>query len=558
MVIDPTKLLPPGKEGTPEGRVDNPGVPEGNLTVKQFNSLNKNIFAIQRNLGAIADLIGQRSAQDAQEDKQEIQQKRKSADELKKGTKENFIESSIKQGLLKPLKSLKKKVDGPFGRLMKALEAMFLGWLGIKGIDALEAWSEGDNEAFEKIKNDIIKGLAIAGGIALALNGGIGAITGAISGVLTSMLLNLPKLLGLLANPYVMLGALAIGAGIQLYDILRNDRLSGGRSSYESYTQGVMDIMASEGKEAAMRYLANQKAKLLLSEPRLAKPNLFDRALTPGGALLNEIEQNERSVESGEFDYLLKESLTEDDLKIFNDITAAIKKVKLYDDKYDQLEKEVEAALTASGGYDELSAADKRKFDTLTVLKQQIVKSMNYVRSLRDKLSNDAQKFFNARVDLSNPAMFNASTLDIPLFEEQTGIRIRSGDADPGRLKDLDGLVERLEKDLGKTPSSPTNATSNTSVEQIPESNTPTNIKPAQIIDIDDNKLGIKLEPVSRNFRNIEESTSNPLVTVIPIDDRGIPTEEPVASTPSATSFPILETSNPFNEHLALAFSLYS
>ena len=68
---------------------------------------------------------------------------------------------------------------------------------------------------------------------------------------------------------------------------------------------------------------------------------------------------------------------------------------------------------------------------------------MNFVRSLRDKLSNDAQKFFNARVDLSNPAMFNASTLDIPLFEDQTGIRIRAGDADPGRLKDLDGLVER-------------------------------------------------------------------------------------------------------------------
>ena len=267
MVIDPTKLLPPGQKGTPEGNVDNPGVPEGNLTVKQYNSLNKNIFAIRRNLTAIADLISGRNAQDAEEDKREIKQKRESADSLKKGTKENFIESAIKNGLVKPIEALKKRAMGPFGRFMKALEALFLGWLGIKGLDALEAWSEGDNDAFEKIKNDIIKGLAIAGGVALALNGGIGAITGAISGVLTSMLFNIPKILGLLANPYLLLGAIAVAAGVSLYNIIKNDSLSGGRASYEGYTQGVIDKMATGGKEEAKEYLYKEKEDILKRQP---------------------------------------------------------------------------------------------------------------------------------------------------------------------------------------------------------------------------------------------------------------------------------------------------
>tara|TARA_R110001592_G_scaffold11657_1_gene57063 strand:+ start:34001 stop:35665 length:1665 start_codon:yes stop_codon:yes gene_type:complete len=554
MVIDPTKLLPPGKEGTPEGRVDNPGVPEGNLTVKQYNSLNKNIFAIQRNLGAIADLIGGRNAQDAQEDKREIKQKRESADSLKKGTKENFIESAIKNGLVKPIQALKKKAMGPFGGFMKALEALFLGWLGIKGLDALEAWSEGDNDAFEKIKNDIIKGLAIAGGIALALNGGIGAITGVISGVLTSMLLNIPKILGLLANPYLLIGAIAVAAGVSLFNIIKNDSLSGGRASYEGYTQGVIDKMATGGKDEAKEYLYKEKADLLKRQPWLRNANPVRRNASKAGALLNEIEQNIASIDAGEFDWALKESLTEKDLKLINDITAAIKKLSGDNEKYLPLREEMDIALArVDDDVTKLSASDKKKYDKMMSLEGGLRTSMKYVRSLRDKMSNDGKKWFSARVDLFNPAMFNSSTADIPLFEEQTGLRLRLGESDPSRLKNLDELVESLNNGVGKV-SAPESTVAPPEKQDPPE----TNITPQQVTPLKNTPY--KLEPVGNTsyLPNVEgQIASLPNVIVMPVDDRGSEAE-PSASTPTATAYPSIVTADPLNDHLSFTKITYS
>ena len=554
MVIDPTKLLPPGQKGTPEGKVDNPGVPEGNLTVKQYNSLNKNIFAIQRNLTAIADLIGGRNAQDAEEDKREIKQKRESADSLKKGTKENFIESALKNGLVKPIEALKKRAMGPFGRFMKALEALFLGWLGIKGLDALEAWSEGDNDAFEKIKNDLIKGLAIAGGVALALNGGIGAITGAISGVLTSMLFNIPKILGLLANPYLLLGAIAVAAGVSLYNIIKNDSLSGGRGSYERFTQGVIDRMASGGKEEAKEYLYREKADLLKKEPWLRNANPARRNLSRAGTMLNEIEQNIASIEAGEFDWALKESLTEKDLKLVNDITAAIKKLSGDNAKYLPLREEMDLALArVDDDVTKLSASDKKKYDQMMSLEGGLRKSMNFVRSLRDQMSNDGKKWFSARVDLFNPAMFNTSTADIPLFEEQTGLRLRVGDSDPKKLKKLDELVESLNKGVGKV-SAPASTVA-PPVQQMPQSGKKTNITPAQVTPL--KGTGFTLERVS-SPSNIEGSIASvPLVVVQPVGSPSGDSGEPVSSTPSGTSLPDISTTNPNNEWLMFARSIY-
>lgn len=555
MVIDPTKLLPPGKEGTPEGRVDNPGVPEGNLTVKQYNSLNKNIFAIQRNLGAIADLIGGRNAQDAQEDKREIKQKRESADSLKKGTKENFIESSIKAGLVKPIQALKKKAMGPFGGFMKALETLFLGWLGIKGLDALEAWSEGDNDAFEKIKNDIIKGLAIAGGIALALNGGIGAITGVISGVLTSMLLNIPKILGLLSNPYLLLGAVAAGLGMKLYDILDRSGPDGtGRGSYEEYTQGVIDKVSDKGKDAALEEYRRRREKLLEKNPGLEN-NIIARTFSNVGSELNEIEQNIKSIEDGEFDKYTAESLSDAEKKVMNNVSAALGTLSGYQREHEIEQRKLDMMLRGGKLYGDLSAEDKLKYDALEDnvddLHSRMTKSMKYIQNLRNGLDNDARSYLDARI----------SRVDHDMFRN-TGA-LRQGPPDPERLKGLDAIKQMLDMSLGKytPPSPPTSSAPPAStvappVQQMPQSNQPTNITKPQVIPL--NNTPYTLEPVSRAPFNVEgQITSVPNVVVMPIDDRGSEGEELNPSTPTATAYPSIVTSDPLNDHLGFTKITY-
>lgn len=557
MVIDPTKLLPPGKEGTPEGRVDNPGVPEGNLTVKQYNSLNKNIFAIQRNLGAIADLIGGRNAQDAQEDKREIKQKRESADSLKKGTKENFIESALKAGLVKPIEALKKKAMGPFGGFMKALEALFLGWLGIKGLDALEAWSEGDNDAFEKIKNDIIKGLAIAGGIALALNGGIGAITGVISGILTSMLLNIPKILGLLANPYLLIGAIAVAAGFTLFDIIKNDRFGSGRSSFSESKRKTIDHYLQHGKESTLEMLYEEEEKIYKQKPALrgttttSPKRIF---LDPFG-ILNEIEHQRQQLIDGVYGDAIGENITDEDKVQLNHIIAAIKVLRQNTNRYETLNRDVGLALSkVQKDVSKLSPEDKKKYDEYEKLKSSMIKSMEFIQGIRDtKLTEQGKNFFNARVGMFDETMFldKAGIAGIPRL---------GGEPDLNRLSDLNDIVQQMNKGLGKveTPSTPAASTVAPTVQQMPQSNQPTNITPQQVTPL--NGTGFTLEPVSKASFNVEGEMASvpPNVIVVPFGDGNGESEEPVASTPSATSYPSISTSNINNDFLIFAESLFS
>lgn len=187
-----------------------PGSTKGQQS-EQYRSINKNLMSVNRNLIAIAELITKGAQQEKKDDEREIKSKRREADAAKKGDKENFIESALKKSLIKPIEAAKKKVGGPFDRLMKAMKALFMTWLGIKGLDALKAWQEGDNVKLEEIKNNVIKGLAIAGGIALALNGGIALVIGAIKGVIGALLVGVPKLIGIMATPLALKALLLLG-----------------------------------------------------------------------------------------------------------------------------------------------------------------------------------------------------------------------------------------------------------------------------------------------------------------------------------------------------------
>ena len=99
---------------------------------EQYRSINKNLMSVNRNLIAIAELITKGAQQEKKDDDREIKSKRREADEAKKGDKENFIESALKKSLIKPIEAAKKKVGGPFDRLMKAMKALFMTWMASK------------------------------------------------------------------------------------------------------------------------------------------------------------------------------------------------------------------------------------------------------------------------------------------------------------------------------------------------------------------------------------------------------------------------------------------
>ena len=532
MAIDPKKLLPPGRADTPEGNVDREGNYSGYVTEKQYNSLNKNILAIRRNLNAIADLLVKRGQQDAVEDNQEIQKKRKEIDRTAKGAEENFVESSIKQALIKPVKALGKKIRGPFDGFMKALESLFMGWLGLKGIDALEAWQNGDTEALEQIKNDLIKGLAVAAGVGLALNGGIGLVTGAIGGIVTGLIANLPALIALMANPMVWLGAAAVYGGIKLIQILNEMGLSGtGRGSYESFTQMVIDMISERGLEATKQYLERRRDAMYRRYPHLSVPG--GKEFTPSGSMVLEIEQNIRSIERGEFNKYDPKNVKKKDKKYVNDISAAIGTLTGYKTNYDALMKEMDA-LVGDRALSELSPQERSRYSDLKrqtdSLWQQQIGTMKFVRGLMEKMTPEGRDFVEGQFGAAGDQNMFDAFLDIAIPTPFGNIQHRAGDPNPSRLQNL----EQIQEGLGRTKSQRVSAA------QEPSSQLAMAMEETRTL----------TKPVNINLaENISKKANEmrPFV-FMPYSSAGRKELEPVAAAAVGTGYPTnFMTQNPYN-----------
>ena len=254
MAIDASKLLPAGRPGTPEGTVVQQGTPAGYMSEKQFNSVNGSIRAINNNLIGIQKLL----AQDVQltekvEANKQVDTKRR-VDSTKKGQKETFIESTIQKTLVKPVQAIGKKATGAFGNFFQALTTIFAGWMLDKGGKALKAWQEGDTSMLEDIKNNVLKALLAAGGVFLALNGGIPLLLGALKTLIGGLVAGIPAILALLANPATWIAAAAALAGVELGKFLGNEENAKNESS-----KNVEENVAKEGIEETLKKLEEER-----------------------------------------------------------------------------------------------------------------------------------------------------------------------------------------------------------------------------------------------------------------------------------------------------------
>lgn len=75
--------------------------------------------------------------------------------------------------LLGPIAKVGKKIKGIFSKVVDFFKLVFIGWLGNKGFDAIDAWKAGDTKALKKIRSQVVNALLIVGGTLLALNVGL-------------------------------------------------------------------------------------------------------------------------------------------------------------------------------------------------------------------------------------------------------------------------------------------------------------------------------------------------------------------------------------------------
>ena len=188
--------------------------------IKQVDNNSKKITILKNivklNIQKVSKiLIG--NAEKEKKDQREDQRQQKRDDEKdKKKKKEGLLErvgKSVGKSLLKPVEAVGKSVKGILGRLGDAFMALFAGFVANKAIKMIQAHMSGDTETFKQMRNTIIKSIAVVGGIFLILNGGLLALPGIISGIISTVISLGGAMMAFMASPAGLI-ALGIAAGI--------------------------------------------------------------------------------------------------------------------------------------------------------------------------------------------------------------------------------------------------------------------------------------------------------------------------------------------------------
>ena len=203
--IAPTKkesaIVPTDKKS-----IAKPGIDLTILSVR-VTTLEKQVSFLAKALDKEAEL---EKKQQKEKEKKLLQQEESG----RRSAKEKQLEKSLSDKLLSPVKAIGGVAKGLLGGLMELFGTLFAGWLTDKGWKAIKAFAEGDTAKLEGIKNEVVKALAVVGGIFLALNGGIGVILGLIPGIIAAA----TSFGALLTNPATWIAGSAVLARKAYYD----------------------------------------------------------------------------------------------------------------------------------------------------------------------------------------------------------------------------------------------------------------------------------------------------------------------------------------------------
>ena len=191
-----------------------------NSLVKQVENNSKKITLLKNivklNIQKVSKILVGDAEKEKKNQREDQRQQKIDDDKDKKKKKEGLLErvgKSVGKSLLKPVEAVGKSVKGILGRLGDAFMALFAGFVANKAIKMIQAHMSGDTETFKQMRNTIIKSIAVVGGIFLILNGGLLALPGIISGIISTVISLGGAMMAFMASPAGLI-ALGIAAGI--------------------------------------------------------------------------------------------------------------------------------------------------------------------------------------------------------------------------------------------------------------------------------------------------------------------------------------------------------
>mgnify|MGYP003323896452 FL=1 len=131
------------------------------------------VTALSKSLVQVAQQIKQTAALENLRNAQEKKQAAMLADRNARRNTENNLERGIQGALFAPVQRIGAKARFTLGRLVTFFNILLGGFLVGRVIKTLEALVKGDGEALKNIGDTIVKQLTAAGGIFVAINGGM-------------------------------------------------------------------------------------------------------------------------------------------------------------------------------------------------------------------------------------------------------------------------------------------------------------------------------------------------------------------------------------------------
>jgi membrane protein implicated in regulation of membrane protease activity len=232
------------------------------ITPELFENINQSILNINQNLLGIRDIIAEDIAVDKKIEQDQAKADQQRLDSKKKEGAEKFLELETEKELVKPVKEGTKSVKGVFQRFMDAMLALFGGWMIDKLGKAIEAWNEGDTDKLKEIAKNVTTALGVVGGIFLAQSALVGGISGAISGIATGILFNIPAAIAVIANPITWLAMAAIVASVAAFFLAKRYA-----KRWEDKSEEIMkreDLSLAEKETQKMLYSKEYEADVLM------------------------------------------------------------------------------------------------------------------------------------------------------------------------------------------------------------------------------------------------------------------------------------------------------
>ena len=174
--IFPLQKVAPSLNTSVERRI----LPSKKLSSFSDASIEKRIATLEMNVALLAKSINKEADLEKKQQRENEKNLKKQEENKLRSGEEKQLEKKLSKSVLSPVKKMGSKAGGIFEKLKSFFMLLLGGWLTNQGLDTFIALANGDNDKLESIKNEVIKTLAIVGGIFLALNVGILGIVGTI------------------------------------------------------------------------------------------------------------------------------------------------------------------------------------------------------------------------------------------------------------------------------------------------------------------------------------------------------------------------------------------